>query len=77
MLDLNRKVRIKVFPARPAQRISEDTPGYQMPERMSEDMPVTYARKNVVRYQVAFVLRNNVRRKARIDARKNVKINAK
>ena len=48
-----------------------------MPERMSEDMPVTYARKNVVRYQVAFVLRNNVRRKARIDARKNVKINAK
>ena len=51
-----------------------------MPERMSEDMPDTYARKNVVRYgiyQVAFVLKNNVRRNARIDARKNVKINAK
>ena len=52
----------------------------RMPERMSEDMPDTYARKNVVRYgiyQVAFVLKNNVRRNARIDARKNVKINAK
>jgi hypothetical protein len=47
-----------------------------MPERMSEDMPDTYARKNVVRYgiyQVAFVLKNNVKR----NARKNVKINAK
>ena len=66
-----------MFPAGPQpQRIFEDISS-RMPERMSKDMPDTYARLNVIRYgiyQVAFLL--NVRQNARIDARKNVRIDA-
>ena len=59
--DLNCKLVIAVVPAGPQpQRISEDI--LYMPERMSEDMPNTYARKNV---------RQNVRTYARKNARMN------
>ena len=45
--DLNCKLVIAVVPAGPQpQRISEDIPD-RMQEKMSEDMPDTYARKNV------------------------------
>ena len=58
--DLHRKLRIRVLPAGPQpQRISEDIPD-RMPERMSEGMPDTYARKNVTRYgiyRVSFFLK--------------------
>ena len=62
--DPNSKLRIRVFPAGPQpQKIFEDIAG-RMPERMSEEMPDTDARLNVIRYgiyQVAFLLKQNVR----------------
>ena len=46
--DLHRKLRIRAFPPGPQpRRNSEDIMPDKMPERISEDIPDTYARKDV------------------------------